>query len=144
MAGELTIKDWSADNLGTPTNFSNPYVVAELDTTNSTAVSTGVVLPSGANSNGIGIVYETSKLDPSGNVVKNTGVVLRTWGIARVSVLSATAVGDLLKVANASGQVATLATSASWQNIPVIGRGITSSSALNDRPLVMLTIGSRI
>jgi hypothetical protein len=140
MAAELTIKDWTADNLAN-TNFVNPYVVAKLDTTNSTAVATGVQLAAVAADTPIGIVYETTKLDPTGAVIKNTGVVIRSWGIARITVNAATAVAAMLNVAAATGFVATQARNAAWQNVPVVGIGLTSTTALNDRVLAMLTTG---
>lgn len=146
MAGELTISDWSGDNLPAsgPTNFANAYRAVILDTVNSDSVNTGVKLPAAINGPAIGIVYEKSKLDPSGNPVKNSGVVVRSWGIARVEVSAATAVNDLLRVADSTGRVSTIATSASWQNIPIVGIGLTATGAAGDRALVLLTTGVRI
>lgn len=140
MAAELTIKDWTADNAAN-TNFVNPYVVAKLDTTNSNAILTGVQLAAVAADTPIGIVYETTKLDPTGAVIKNTGVVIRSWGIARITVNAATAVAAMLNVAAATGFVGTQARAAGFANVPIVGIGLTSTSALNDRVLALLSIG---
>lgn len=142
MAGELTFDDWSGDNVAN-TNFANPYRCLDIDVGNSGQTVTAVQLCA-SGGNPIGVLYDKSKLNPDGTVAKNSGVVIRSWGIAKVEAGGAISPGDLVKCGNASSQITTQATNAAFANTPILGRALQSAAIAGDQILVLLTIGSRI
>jgi hypothetical protein len=142
VAGELTIKDWTARN-ALNTNLQ-PYRCVDLDVTNSNASDTCVGPPSGALSEVIGIVYDKSRLDPTGAVIKNSGVTIKSFGFCRVEASAAIAAGAYVSCANTTGQIQAQAQAAAGaQPKAIVGRALTSAGVILERPLVFLMIGSR-
>lgn len=146
MAGEIegALADQTYRNIAL-TNFL-PNTCVDVDAANSDANSTACLyVAAGFPCETLGVVYDQAKLDPSGTPIKNSGVAVRHWGIARVVVTGAVTPGAYVSVANALGQCASQALSTAGQLLkPVVGRALTSASALNDTPLVLLMIGSRV
>jgi hypothetical protein len=143
MAIELQIgEDWTGTNVANA-NFAKRNIAVDIDVSNSTDIITAVQIAT-TSANAVGISYDESKLDPSGAVQKNSGVTIRTWGIARAHVSAAVTAGDLLKVSGTDGRMAGASTSSNWQNLPLVGRALQSASGSSSLPLVLLTIGARI
>lgn len=147
MAGELTIKDWSGDNVGNAN--LGPNVCLDIDAANSTNVVTAVKLATqtavSSTNEVIGVCYDQAKLDPNGVVVPSSGLAVRTWGVAKVQASGPITAGKYVAVSNSSGQVAQLAqTAAGSQPVPIVGRALNSTTASGDLCLVLLMIGGRI
>lgn len=144
MAIELQIgEDWTGTNVGNA-NFWQRNVAVDLDTGNCTDVITAIKLPAAAAANPVGVSYDESKLTPAGAVQANSAVTIRSYGIARVNVSAAVTAGALLSVSTSGGLCATQSTNTGWQNVPILGRALTSASGSLSLPLVLLTIGARI
>lgn len=145
MAGELTIADWSADNVAKVAFVANTCV--DIDASNSSNVTTAVaqaIAPVAATNEVIGVCYDEAKKDPSGNVVASSGIAVRTWGIAKITCSAAITAGQYVKVSNSSGQVGPATqTAAGSQPSPIVGRSLNTTSASGDLALVLLMIGAR-
>lgn len=145
MAGEVegAVADVTYDNV-VLANFL-PFTVVDVDPTNSTATVTAAMYNAGAfPSECLGVVYDQSKLDPLGNPVKNSGVNVRHWGIARIAAIGAIAAGAYVSVGNAAGQIQAQAQAgAGVVPKPIVGRALTPAAGAGDRILVLLMIGSR-
>ena len=141
MAGEWTIKDWSADNKAN-SNFVG-YVACDIDVPNSDAITTSVTLPAVAGEC-IGVVYDASKLKPDGTVYPNSAVTVKSIGFARVTANAAITVGAYVNIATVGGFIAAKAQAgAGAQPGAIVGRALQAAAALNDRPLIFLMIGCR-
>jgi hypothetical protein len=126
---------WTGDNV-LPTNFL-PYTVADVDATNAVN-GVPAVIQATAGGEWIGVVYDQSKLDSAGNPVPNSGVALRTLGIARVIAGGAITAGHYVKVGS-SGHVVQASTS----DGPVVGRALCTAAS-GERCRVLLMPGARI
>lgn len=142
MAGELTIKDWTALNKANAALA--PYTVLDIDAANSNAVDTAVIAVSGVAAECIGVCYDKARLDPLGAVIKNSGVVVRSYGFARVNAGAAIAAGAYVSTTAAAGVQTQALAGAGVVLKPIVGRALTAAGALGDRPVIMLMIGGRV
>jgi hypothetical protein len=143
MAGEAPILVQTFDNVGLAN--PNPYSVMELDVSNSDAVRTSAKLPTAADSECIGVLYDRAKLDTNGNVVANSGFALRMQGIARCVAASAITAGDFVAVQDNTGRISTQAKATAGNLlIPIVGRALTTCANANETVLVLLMIGARV
>ena len=164
MPAEMTLLDAAFDNLvqsgpGTPTAFT-PFQVVDIDPQTNTLTQggvaaknymTGVILAS-AGSECIGVVYDQSKLDTSGNPVKNSAVNIRLEGIARVVANGAVTPGHYVTTA-ASGQVADVG-SASRATSPfqlsasltpaAVAANTTAEQTFNPAGFASLAVGDQV
>jgi hypothetical protein len=139
--GEATIHDLTFLNVGNANLL--PGAVVVLDTANSTG-GPSVALPGGALAQPVGVVVEKTKLNPvDATVMAGQGIGIRTWGIAFCIAAGVIAIGDMVSVANTTGQVQTQARAgAGVQPVPVVGRAYTAASGATQGVMVMLMIGS--
>lgn len=145
MAGELTIADWTGDNVAA-VNFA-PNTCVDIDAGNSSNLTTAVaqaIAPVSATNEVIGVCYDQAKTDPTGAVVAGSGVAVRTWGIAKAICSAAITAGQYVKVSTSSGHVGPATqTAAGSQPSPIVGRALNTTSASGDLVLVLLMIGQR-
>jgi hypothetical protein len=139
--GEATIHDITFLNVGNANLL--PGAVVVLDVANSTG-GPSVALPSGALAQPIGVVVEKTKLNPvDATVMAGQGIGIRTWGIAFCLTSGVVAIGDMVSIANTTGQVQTQARAgAGVQPVPIVGRALTASGGAGASVMVLLMIGS--
>jgi hypothetical protein len=139
--GEATIKDITWLNVANAN--LQPGQVVVLDVANSGG-GPSVMLPAGALAQPVGVVVEKTK--PSSidlTVMPGQGMAVRTWGIAFCIASAAIALGDMVSVANAAGQVQTQARAgAGVQPVPVVGRALSAASGVGVGVMVLLMIGA--
>lgn len=143
MAGESPVLVQTFDNVGLAN--PNPYSVLEIDASNSDTIKTSAKLPTAADSECIGVLYDRAKVDTNAAVVANSGFAVRIQGIARCVAASAITAGDFVAVQDNTGRVSTQAkATAGVVLVPIVGRALTSAGAANDTILVLLMIGARV
>ncbi len=145
MAGEFEIGDQTYRNVAN-TNFQ-PFTCVDIDTVNSGSVITAVIQATNSTEV-IGVCYDQSKLNPDGTVTANSGIAVRTFGIARVKAHAAVSAGNYVSVSATDGTVSPATqTAAGSQPKAILGRALTSAGApqsgVNDTCLVVLMIGAR-
>lgn len=138
--GEATIHDITWLNVGNANLLPGQTVV--LDIANSGG-GPSVMLPTGALQLPVGIVVEKTKLSSvDQSILAGQGMAVRTWGIAWGIAASAIAIGDMVSIANTSGQVQTQAKAgAGAQPLPIVGRALTAASGVGVGVMILLNIG---
>lgn len=139
--GEMTIKDFTADNVA-GINFQ-PNTVLVLDTTNSVNGVLAATTPSASGVRPIGVCIDKAHLDPSGSPSKGEGIALRHVGFAYCVAASSINSGDMVAIASTSGNVMTVSrTAGGSQPVPVVGMALSGTTTVGATVLVQLMIGS--
>jgi hypothetical protein len=103
-----------------------------------------VALPAAALNRPIGVIVDKTKLSPvDSSVEPGQGIGVRMYGWAFCLTSGAVAIGDMVSIANTSGQVQTQARAgAGVQPVPIVGMALTASSGAGQSVQVALMIGA--
>lgn len=139
--GELTIKDFTADNVAN--NNFQPNTVLVLDTANSVNGVVAATVPSASGVRPLGVCIDKAHLDPSGSPSKGEGIALRQYGFAFCKATSSITVGDMVMIGDTAGGVATAShTGGGSVPVPLVGMALSGTTTAGNTVLVQLMIGS--
>lgn len=159
MAGEVNVLDVTF--LNTQNQNIQPYAPLVVDTTNSTTIQTGAMLPTAAGQLPIGVADDKAKLDQYGNVVSGQGIACRVLGLFKCYASGAITAGSMVSIDSSGNWVETLngsvvasggvstptvkaqaQTAGGSQPVPIVGRALTAAQNAGDRIVVDLMIGA--